>query len=84
MSNEGMITTKSDVYQLLEHLTTHISASCIAVPEPTRFAGNALEFQAWQRSFDALVTHKCIPEEEKLYQLSNYVFGEARKCIENH
>ncbi len=82
LSNAGMTTTKSDVYQLLEHLTTHMSASRIAVAEPTKFAGNALEFQAWRRSFDALVTHKCIPEEEKLYQLSNNVVGEARQCIE--
>lgn len=51
-------------------------------PEPGVFTGNALEYNAWKRSFELLIERRRITPAEKLYYLRKYVGGEAKECIE--
>lgn len=62
----------------------HQHKPCLPVPEPAVFNGNPIKYKDWKMSFQMLIERKNIPVSEKIYYLSKYVGGPARKAVESY
>ena len=69
--------------RVIETVCAQMALSRLPILEPQVFTGqDPLLFPVWKISFDTLVHHKAINDNEKLHFLSRYVSGEARKAIQ--
>ena len=69
--------------RVIETVCAQMALSRLPILEPQVFTGqDPLLFPVWKISFDTLVHHKAINDNEKLHFLSRYVGGEARKAIQ--
>ena len=59
-----------------------IALSRLPAPEPEVFSGDPLQYQSWKKSFNALISNKGIPNDERLYYLSRYLSGDAKAAVE--
>ena len=62
-----------------------MALSRLPITEPEVFTGrDPLEFPLWKKSFDTLIHHKAISDEDGLQFLSKYVSREAKKAIRGY
>ena len=71
--------------KVIRAMCDQMALSRLPITEPEVFTGrDPLEFPLWKKSFDTLVRHKAISDEDKLQFLSKYVSGEAKKAIRGY
>ena len=74
-----------DQTDLLERLASLLSAQNrrghLPTIEPDIFSGDPLHFPSWIKAFDSLVEDASLTDKDKLFYLSKYTAGEAKRSI---
>ena len=68
--------------KFMQSMCTQASLNRLPIPEPEVFSGDPLQYFSWENSFHALISSRCVPENERIYYLQKYVSGEAKQCID--
>ena len=76
------LNTQDESTAILSQLASLLSKrSHLSPMEPEIFTGDIWTFPAWSRSFEFLIEAHTSSEEEKLFYISKYTGGEAKKVI---
>ena len=74
--------TREDLSSLAKIFSDSINLNRLPIPEPSMFHGDALLYNEWKISFDALIGSKDITPGEKIFYLKHYVKGSAREVLD--
>ena len=70
--------------QLAQILTSQVGLSRLPPPEPSLFTGDPLQHAEWRAAFEALITQRGIPVQERFYYLKRYISGRAKEAISGY
>ena len=78
------VSESNPMVQLAQILTSQVGLSRLPPPEPSLFTGDPLQYAEWRAAFEALITQRGIPVQERFYYLKRYISGPAKEAISGY